>query len=167
MEYKAPQKVDRNEPFRKKIFLAGTIDMGNSEDWQKLISNYINRTGLYADTLNPRRDDWDSSWKQEYENEQFNIQVNWELTNLENADLIIMNFEPLSQSPITLLELGLYANSKKLVVICPKQFWRSGNVEIVCDKYKIPVFSDLKEFCEEYLYTETFWKWCNNIIIKN
>jgi hypothetical protein len=53
-----------------------------------------------------------------------------------------MYFSPETKSPISLLELGLYANSGKLVVYCPEGFWRKGNVDIVCEKYFIPNFDN-------------------------
>ena len=94
----------------KKVFLAGTIDMGNSENWQeKLINKLKEQTkgALFAKSYhiyNPRRTDWDSSWAQTFENPQFFQQVTWELDAMEKADYIIMNFLPDSKSPITLLE---------------------------------------------------------------
>ena len=80
-----------------------------------------------------------------FENPQFYQQVNWELDALEKADFIILNLLPNSKSPISLLELGLFAKSEKLLVCCPKEFYRSGNIQIVCDKYNIPLFTDIDE----------------------
>ena len=57
-----------------------------------------------------------------------------------------MYFDPNTKSPISLLELGLYATSKKLHVICPKGFWRKGNVDIICKKYDIPIYETINEF---------------------
>jgi len=54
--------------------------------------------------------------------------------------------DPATQSPISLLELGLYANSGKLTVICPDGFYRKGNVEVVCALYDIPLFNNINEF---------------------
>src|SRR5262249_13162647 len=48
------------------------------------------------------------------------------------------------KSPITLLELGLFARSGKLVVCCPVGFWRRGNIEVVCARYGIPLVDSLK-----------------------
>ncbi len=127
------------------IFLAGTIDMGNSEDWQFRIINKFIFSNYNINFYNPRRDEWDASWSQTIENPQFYQQVNWELNALDKCDIIFMNFLPDSKSPITLLELGLYANSGKLIVCCPKDFWRRGNVEIVCERYNIPMFDDFDE----------------------
>lgn len=142
-EYKAPEPIYGSKTM--KIFLAGTIDMGNSENWQAHIVQAFKNTGLEIDILNPRRDDWDSSWEQNIENPQFAQQVNWELNAMEKANTIIMNFLPDSKSPITLLELGLYADTGKLIVICPDEFYRSGNVHIICEKYNIPLYKSIQE----------------------
>ena len=50
-----------------------------------------------------------------------------------------MYFSPETKSPITLLELGIYAvaTPEKLLVCCPEGFWRKGNVDIVCAKYGV------------------------------
>jgi hypothetical protein len=124
------------------IFLAGSIEMGKAEDWQSQMQQLFIKKNKVT-LLNPRREEWDSSWNQDIENPQFYQQVNWELNALEKSDLIFMYFAPGTQSPISLLELGLFAHTGKMVVCCPKGFWRKGNVDIVCDRYGIPVFSDL------------------------
>lgn len=56
-----------------------------------------------------------------------------------------MYFAPKTKAPITLLELGLFAASKKLLVCCPEGFWRKGNVDIVCHKYNIPMYQTLSD----------------------
>ena len=125
-----------------KVFLAGSIEMGAAEDWQKIVE----RVFKHKDDLvifNPRRDDWDSSWVQKESNEQFNYQVNWELDKLTEADIIFMYFAPDTKSPISLLELGLYADTEKMIVVCPDNFWRKGNVDIVCNRYGIPIYETL------------------------
>jgi hypothetical protein len=48
-----------------------------------------------------------------------------------------MYFDPNTTSPISLLELGLHAKSKKMIVCCPEGFWRKGNVDIVCKTYNV------------------------------
>ena len=128
------------------IFLAGSIEMGVAEDWQTEISRFLQEKEIENITIfNPRRDSWDSSWKQEEGNLEFNHQVNWEMNKLEESDIIFMYFSPETKSPISLLELGLYANSGKIIVCCPDGFWRKGNVEIVCSRYKIPLYNNLKK----------------------
>jgi nucleoside 2-deoxyribosyltransferase len=139
MQYKPPQLIPPKGN-QKAIFLAGTIDMGNSEDWQSRVANRLNSNIVI---YNPRRDDWDSTLLQSYETPQFNQQVNWELNALNKADVIIFNFLPDSKSPITLLELGLYAASGKAVVCCPDEYYKAGNVHIICERYDIPLYKDM------------------------
>jgi hypothetical protein len=93
--------------------------------------------------MNPRRESWDSSWVQKESNPQFNHQVNWELSGIEDADIVFFNILPDSKSPITLMELGICALVKEQVIVCcPKEFYRSGNVQVVCSRYRIPLFED-------------------------
>ncbi len=141
------QVIKPNSKYQKvendcSVFLAGSIEMGKAEDWQKRIeNNYINtNVTLY----NPRRDDWHASWTQEQSNPQFNQQVNWELNSLERADIIFMYFSPETKSPISLLELGLFVGDN-MIVCCPEGFWRKGNVDIVCTRYGIPLFENLDD----------------------
>ena len=125
-----------------KVFLAGSIEMGKAEDWQAVIPElFKDRNDLTF--FNPRRDDWDSSWEQKESNPQFSEQVNWEMDKLDECDIIFMYFSPETKSPISLLELGLYANSEKMIVCCPYSFWRKGNVDIVCSRHNIPVYNTL------------------------
>lgn len=138
-EFKPPQQIESNG--LKSIFLAGTIDMGNSEDWQSIITEEFKPYPF--NIYNPRRDSWDSTWEQSFENPHFYQQVNWELSALERADIIILYLAAGSKSPISLLEMGLHAKEGKLVVYCPDEFYRSGNVQIVCDRYNIPLYKDL------------------------
>jgi hypothetical protein len=126
------------------VFLAGSIEMGIAENWQQKIENELRQLSNCC-ILNPRRDDWDSSWKQEKGNAQFEEQVNWELEGLEKANLIVFYFAPETKSPISMLELGLFAHSKKLIVCCPQGFWRKGNIDIVCNRYNIQQVNNLEE----------------------
>jgi hypothetical protein len=129
------------ESFAASVFLAGSIDMGRAEPWQAEVELALVDTPALI--LNPRRDDWDATWPQRADHPQFRAQVEWELEAQERADLIAMYFAPGSQAPITLLELGLFARSGRLVVCCPEGFWRKGNVDVVCRRYGVPQAPDL------------------------
>lgn len=137
---KSPNLVPKEDK-RTKIFLGGSIDLGKAENWQAKVEQSLSNSNVIL--LNPRRDDWNKDWKPVSSDKNFRIQVEWELNALEQADYIIMYFAPQSQSPISLLELGLYAKNKKLLVVCPEGFWRKGNVDIVCEKYKIEMFDSI------------------------
>lgn len=132
-EVKAPAKYSK-DGYSHTVFLAGSIEMGAAENWQsKTVKAFKDINVLF---LNPRRDDWDSSWKQEIGNKQFREQVEWELQGMEDADVIAMYFDPKTKSPITLLELGLHVkDGKQMIVCCPEGFWRKGNVDVVCAFY--------------------------------
>lgn len=145
---KAPEKYDRYSE-KAKIFLAGSIEMGVAEKWQdRMQARFANFDWII---LNPRRDDWDSSWEQKITDKQFYGQVDWEHTALSDANVIAMYFDPNTKSPISLLELGLFAASGKLVVCCPEGFWRKGNVDYICQKYNIPLVETFDDLCEEVI----------------
>ena len=131
----------------KAIFLAGSIEMGKATNWQEYLIVNIDHSNLLF--LNPRRKDWNNSWKEDKNNPQFAEQVNWELDALERADLIVMYFDPKTKSPISLLELGLFANTGKMIVCCPEGFWKKGNIDIICERYKIAQFANLDEIINE------------------
>ena len=125
---------------QKNLFLAGSIEMGKAENWQFKVEEELKR--FHSLTIfNPRRDDWDSSWTQDINNPKFYEQVTWELTAIEKSDVVAMYLAPGTMSPISLLELGLVCGSdaRKLVVFCTKEFHRKGNVDIVCQRYGVPV----------------------------
>jgi hypothetical protein len=138
----APTKYDYD--FNKKyVFIAGSIEMGTAEDWQSEVIKQFEHTNFVI--LNPRRLDWDSSWEQTKDNPKFREQVMWELASLERADHILLYFSPGTKSPISLLELGLFQLSRKLIVVCPEGFWRKGNVDLVCERYSIVQEETLNE----------------------
>lgn len=147
-EFKAPEWPNCTDPSATKIFLAGTIDMGQSEDWQKQVVKRLDKDPDKYYVFNPRRDDFDPKAEQKFEDPYFYQQVNWELTNLDNCDIILMCLLGTSKSPISLLELGLYATTDKVILYCEDEFYRRGNLQVVCTKYKIPVFSSMKELLE-------------------
>jgi hypothetical protein len=122
----------------KSIFLGGSIEMGAAEDWQtRLVADLVDYDGVL---LNPRRDNWDPTWVQSIHNPEFKEQVNWELDAMACSSAIVFYFDPNTMSPITLMELGLAAASDSTVIVCcPDGFWRKGNVEIICDRFKIPL----------------------------
>ena len=128
------------------IFLTGSIETGEAENWQdEMIALLANHD---VTLLNPRRLQWDDSWEQSLENAALVEQVNWELDALQSADCIVLLSDPATKSPISLLELGLFADSQKIVVCCPEGFWRKGNVDIVCRRHAIPTVETIEELAD-------------------
>lgn len=140
---KAPVEPSSTDEYKESIFLAGSIEMGTAANWQLCVQAAL--SDLDVVIYNPRRDDWDSTWEQSIHNDQFREQVEWELNKLDAATVIAMYFDPATKSPITLLELGLFAGKDNLIVCCPQGYWRKGNVDIVCEKYAIFQVDSLEE----------------------
>lgn len=130
----------------KSIFLAGTIDNGNSENWQMKVIESLEKTDLSLEIYNPRRKNWNPNPSKE----DMEYQIKWEQEHLDKANLIVMVLLDNSKSPITLLEMGLYAKSNKLIVFCTDKFYRWDNVRLTCDKYNIPLYqtTDSKDIIE-------------------
>ncbi len=138
--YKSPENIDDRDKSKKSIFLAGSIEMDKAVNWQKKCEEQLSEKYII---FNPRRESWNNDWEQSINNSQFKEQVTWELNALEKADIIIMFFAGNTKSPISLLELGLFANSGKLKVVVENEFWRKGNVDIVCERYNLEQFLNL------------------------
>ena len=144
---KAPNPIDLSYD-QYRIFLGGSIEMGAAEHWQERLATAL---GGYPDSiilLNPRRDDWDSSWVQDpTSGTQFHEQVSWELLHQENSSLAVYYFDPATKSPITLLELGAFGlqDTRATIVCCPTNFWRYGNVAVFCARYGIPLVHNFDE----------------------
>lgn len=145
--YKSPEEIPSQTNI-KTIFLAGSIEMDKAIDWQKHCEEALKDKYII---FNPRRDEWDSSWSQTIGNDNFNEQVTWELNALEKADIIIMYFAGNTMSPISLLEFGLYAQSNKMKVVVEGNFWRKGNIDIVCKRYNIEQFKTLEHLIENLI----------------
>lgn len=134
----------------RRVFLAGSIEMGRADEWQK---RFMDATkDMQYTALNPRRSDWDSTWKQSIDNPLFKEQVDWELDGIKEADLVVFYFDQATYSPITLMELGYVAarNWQSAIVCCPKEFWRKGNVDILCQREGITVVTTLEELISAF-----------------
>ena len=91
--YLPPTAVGELARGTRSIFLAGSIEMGTAADWQtQLVTELGDRDDLAV--FNPRREEWDASWRQSIDEPKFREQVEWELDNLERAHVIAMWFAP-------------------------------------------------------------------------
>ena len=144
IEIQAPNEIPTNK--RPMIFAAGSIEMGKAEDWQAKLKQALE--GYEGVILNPRRDFWNQNWAQRMSDPNFSQQVNWELDGLKASSIIVFYFDPKTQSPISLYELGRFSESGKILVCCPDGFWKKGNVEIGCVRDNIPLFNSFDELIE-------------------
>lgn len=140
--YKAPEPVPYDDDIGITLFLGGSIEMGAAENWQERLTRELSDIDDLT-ILNPRRDDWDSSWVQDpTPGTKFREQVDWELDNQVLCDINLYYFVPGTMSPITLLELGAFCDTSlfNTIVFCPKEFWRYGNVAVLCERAEVPLF---------------------------
>jgi hypothetical protein len=124
------------------LFTAGSIEMGAAVQWQQRLVDHL--SDLPITITNPRRGAWDPAVNAKRDDPQFFSQVEWELDALTQADVICYFFDCATVSPITLMELGIWSHSGKIIVCCDQRYWRQGNVEIVCERYNIPYVSSFK-----------------------
>lgn len=131
--------------FKKKItiFLAWSIEQGKAEKWQQIVETWLSDKDVVI--LNPRRDDWNPSWKEDINNEEFTRQVNWELDGLDKSKIAIFYFDPATKSPVTMYELGLCTNKWNLIVCCPDWFHKKWNIDIVCRRNNIQEATNLED----------------------
>lgn len=133
------------------IFLAGSAATTSSTPWRTALIHNLSRhftTPQPITILNPHRSDWDSTWIESPAFAPFAEQVSWELNAQELADIIAFYFDPDTQAPISLLELGLFVRSGKCVVCCPERYWKWGHVALVCERWGVEVVGTLAELGE-------------------
>lgn len=58
--------------------------------------------------------------------------------------IIVFYFHPSTEAPISLLEFGLAARTKKSIVVCPEGYKKRGNVQIVCERYGLKLVESLE-----------------------
>ena len=141
--WKAPFRPDVDRP---SVILYGSIEQNKALDWQTQLTSALEQ--LPVGILNPRRDDWDSSWIEDISFPKFKEQVEWEMDYAKVADVIAFYFAPETKAPISLLELGMYANTGRVVVCCPSGFYKKGNVQMVCLRYGIPLVETSEELVD-------------------
>jgi hypothetical protein len=120
------------------IFLAGSV---TTPDWRAALIASLSHSPITI--LDPLRPDWDSSWAEDESFSPFREQVQWELDMQERADLVIIYFGPLTEAPISLLELGLCARSGKALVVCDPAYRKKGNVDITCRRFGVEIVDGL------------------------
>ena len=123
----------------RSVFLAGTIDNGDSLNWQDNVIIELINLGVSCEVYNPRREHWNPNPTKE----ELEKQIEWEQDHLDSADVIVMVLLDDSKSPISLLELGLYVKENKLIVFCTPNFYKFDNVRMTCKKYNIELVQDL------------------------
>ena len=141
-----PPTPVRYKADRITTFLAGSIEMDTADRWQDRV--IVELQDFDIDICNPRRSNWDNTIEQSIKDPRFVEQVEWELRSLENSDLVLIYFDPDTEAPISLLELGLFSKDTEMIVCCPPGFWRKGNVDVVCHRYGVEVVETFEDFIQ-------------------
>lgn len=131
------QKIPEKNSHEKYVFLAGSIDNRYFGNWRKETAKKLETKVNVFDPTNMKHDSLNDA--------EMKSHIIWELDALAIADKILLNFLPDSKSPISLVELGLYVASNKLIVVCPKEFYKSRYVFTLCEKYNTPIFENLNK----------------------
>ncbi|WP_075342718.1 nucleoside 2-deoxyribosyltransferase domain-containing protein [Tenacibaculum agarivorans] len=138
MIYTSKDELPIKEEGYQYYFLAGSIDYTTAKPWRFSIIQKNTRKIHFLDPTNTKHD--------QLTDKAMKNHILWELNALEFADKIILNLLPEATSPISLVELGLYAKSEKLIVICPDSFYKSRYVHVLCEKYDVPLYKNLINF---------------------
>lgn len=116
------------------MFLAGTIDNGDSNNWQEqLIEKIQDKVPGTFVVYNPRRESWDPNVTVEEQRKQ----IEWEQDKLHKCWFIVMVLLDGSKSPISLMELGEFCDSQKIIVFCTENFYRFENVRDLCERCSV------------------------------
>jgi hypothetical protein len=141
MIFTSEEELPNNTAKQQSIFLAGSMDTQLFHNWRKqVIDTYLGDYNFFDPT------------NRNYEKLNFldmKLHIQWELDALEMSDKILLNFLPDALSPISLVELGLYVSSNKLIVVCPKEFYKSSYVHALCEKYNTPIFNEINSALTE------------------
>ncbi|KAL7806682.1 hypothetical protein V8C44DRAFT_338589 [Trichoderma aethiopicum] len=129
----APNRPAPYSGSRKAIFLAGTTSPTGEPDWRLTLTDALSNFPITI--YNPKRDDWDDTWKEDFSDDRWAEQVQWELEMQDKADIVVVFFHGVSPAPISLLELGLCVKSGRAIVCVLEGYSKRGNVEAVCRRY--------------------------------
>ncbi|KAL7811562.1 hypothetical protein V8C26DRAFT_408335 [Trichoderma gracile] len=129
----APGRPASDSASRKSVFLAGTTSPTGEPDWRQTLTKALSSFPITI--YNPKRDDWDSTWREDFSADRWAEQVQWELEMQDKADIVVVFFHGISPAPISLLELGLCVRSGRAIVCALEGYSKRGNVEAVCRRY--------------------------------
>lgn len=138
---------DKESRFVKSVFLAGTTSTVDGHNWHELVTAAMFEVPITI--YDSYRKDWDSAWREDIEFAPYREQVEWEVERQEKADMVVLYFDPASQAPVSMLELGLCARVPgKAIVLCPEGYCKRGNVQVVCRKYGVEMVDSVDELKE-------------------
>lgn len=137
------------DAFHTHIFLAGSIEQGKARRWHEEVMHPFSDEPDVT-FFNPRREEWDATWGQQPDNPLLVEQIQWELLHIEKADITFFYFQAGTQSPISLLELGMcLGRGDSVIVVCEPGFWREANVHQTCAFFGQPIYPTIEAGIEQ------------------
>lgn len=124
------------------MFLAGSMDYKTTNSWRDHVTSVLKDSYVILDPTHKNHDNLNE--------EDMKSHIQWELDALAMADNILLNFLPESSSPISLVELGLYVSSNKMIVVCPEEFYKSKYVYTLCETYNTPIYNTITEALAQF-----------------
>lgn len=119
------------------IFLAGSMAKEPEVNWRQTVIDNLEENYHFLDPTNSNHNSLSDAEMHEH--------VMWEFEGMRIADYILINFISDSLSPISLVELGLHTATDKLIVVCPKEFYKWSYIETLCKEHNTPIFNRLEE----------------------
>ena len=156
----APNENEEAQEKTISVFLAGSIEMGQARDWQnEMIGDEAecSLSSLDIAIYSPRRLKFAKLKGEDGFPEAFKEQLDWEHKHLEGSSIISMFFwggwphekEIKRLAPVTMLELGEFCHSGRIIVGCEQTYPKRDNVEYVCKKHGITIVDTLEELAVE------------------
>ncbi|GAB5417556.1 MAG: hypothetical protein Crog4KO_08280 [Crocinitomicaceae bacterium] len=142
MVYTSEMPLPKKSSDKSFVFLAGSMGKDEHGTWRERIMSDLSGKFLFLDPTCHNHASLDADGMKKH--------IQWELDAMEMADTILLHFLPESESPISLVELGLYTFTDKLIVVCPKEFYKYNYLYVLCEKYNTPFLEDI-EAAKPYL----------------
>lgn len=137
------------------LFLGGTINNGNSHNWQSQLITYLKEKESEIEEniaiFNPRKPIWDSQKDSIFD------QATWELDHIPISDIYYCHLTNESDAPISLLELGLVLNNPGISyvsVYCHPEYSKIENIKALKLSHNIRSFKlsyDKKEAFDDII----------------
>lgn len=121
---------------RLSIFLGGTASDTGEPDWREALNKGLADQAVTI--FDPKRDDWDATWREDFSDTRWADQIQWELDMQDTADIIVVLFHGVTAAPVSLAEMGMASRTGKLIACALDGYCKKGYVEAVCRKFKAP-----------------------------
>jgi len=129
------------------LFLAGSMDIKGQTNWRERATEQFQAYYHIFDPTHTNHSNLNDT--------EMSKHIKWEWEALNRSDLILLNFTAQAKSPMSLLELGMYISSGKIVVVCPKEFYQAHYINTLCTEHKVPIFESIDDILQTDIFQLT------------